>query len=68
MDYKIIAKSLAYNLTPFLGKFISKEYTGFMKNWNILVNIWQILNIINYTEKENIEALIFYQLILKKKF
>ena len=29
-----------------------------MKNQNILLNIWQILDIINYTEKENIEALI----------
>ncbi len=57
-DYKILAKTLAKRLKLCLDKLINKDQTGFMKNRFIGENIRKILDILEYTENEQIPAIL----------
>ncbi len=58
VDYKIIAKVLAQRLKLQLLKVIHRDQTGFLQTRFIGENIRLILDIIEYTETENIPALL----------
>ena len=57
-DYKIVAKAIANRIKSCLPDIIHTDQTGFMKNRFIGENIVKILNIMEYTEKEGIPALL----------
>ncbi len=57
-DYKIVAKLLALRLKDKLLKLIHSDQTGFLKNRFIGENIRKILDLIEYTEEEDIPALL----------
>ena len=57
-DYKILSKVLAIRLKLCLDKLINRDQTGFMKNRFIGENIRKILDVIDYTEMEDIPAII----------
>ncbi len=57
-DYKIIAKLLALRLKNILMKLIHSDQTGFLKNRFIGENIRKTLDLIEYTEQEDIPALL----------
>ena len=57
-DYKIIEKSIANMMLPALEHIINKDQRGFMKERRISVNIRKMLDIMHYTEKEDLEAVV----------
>ncbi len=57
-DYKILANTLTNRLKACLQKLIHSDQTGFMKNRFIGENIRKILDIVEYTEQEDIPALL----------
>ncbi len=57
-DYKILAKTLATRLKIQLEKLISKDQSGFLRGRFIGENIKLILDMLDYTEAENIPALL----------
>ena len=57
-DYKIIEKTIANKMSPALEKIINKDQRGFMKDRRISVNIRKLLDLITYTEIEDLEAVI----------
>ncbi len=57
-DYKILSKVLAIRLKLCLDKLVNKDQTGFMKNRFIGENIRKILDVIDFTEMENIPAIL----------
>ena len=57
-DYKIIEKAVANKMIPALEHIINKDQRGFMKNRRISVNIRKMLDIMHYTEREDLEAVI----------
>ena len=57
-DYKIIEKAIANKMLPALEEIINKDQRGFMKNRRISVNIRKMLDIMYYTKKEDLEAVI----------
>ena len=58
-DYKIATKVIAYRLREFLPKLISHDQTGFVKDRYIGENIRTIIDILDYTEENDIPGLIF---------
>ena len=50
-DYKIMTKSIANRINPILGRIISPEQTGFIKNRYIGENIRLLSDIIDITER-----------------
>ncbi len=58
VDYKIVAKALAVRLKQHLKKLIHPDQTGFLQGRFIGENIRKILDLIEYTEQENIPALL----------
>ena len=66
-DYKILAKIIANRIKLVLPKLIHSDQVGFMKQRNISVNIRKILDVIEYTEKENLPG-IFVSLDFEKAF
>ena len=56
VDYKILAKCLANRLKPCMNDVINSDQSGFLKGRNIGYNIRLSLDIIEYTEKNNIPA------------
>ena len=59
-DYKIITRVLATRLQKLLPKIISMDQQGYLKNRYIGYNIRQIQDIIDYTEKLDIEGAILF--------
>ena len=57
-DYKIIEKAIALKILPSLDHIISKDQRGFMKNRRISVNIRKMLDLMYYTKKEDLEAVV----------
>ena len=51
-DYKIIEKVISIRLKKVLDQVISKDQTGFMSNRRISANIRKVLDLIQYTDKE----------------
>ena len=60
VDTKIIAYSLAQRLKPILHKIIHSDQNGYVKNRYIGFNIRQIQDIIDYSEKFNVEGAILF--------
>ena len=58
VDYKIVAKAIAQRLKAHLHKVIHPDQTGFLQGRFIGENIRKILDLIEYTENENIPALL----------
>ena len=58
MDYKILAKALAGRLTAVLPILISEEQTGFMQGRQISENLRRTFEVIKYTKKHKIAAVI----------
>ena len=57
-DYKIIEKGIANKILPTLEHIIHQDQRGFMKDRRISVNIRKMLDIIQYAEKEDLEAVV----------
>ena len=57
-DYKIIEKAIANKMMPALEEIISKDQRGFMKNRRISVNIRKMLDIMQQTEIQDLEAVV----------
>ena len=57
-DYKIIEKAIANKMLPALEHIIHRDQRGFMKNRRISVNIRKMLDIIQQTEYDDLEAVI----------
>ena len=60
VDYKIAAHCLANRIKPILPKIINTDQNGFIKGRNINYNIRLIQDIIEHSEKQNIEGLILF--------
>ncbi|VDI15400.1 blast:LINE-1 retrotransposable element ORF2 protein [Mytilus galloprovincialis] len=60
VDTKIIAYSLAQRLKPILHKIIHSDQNGYVKNRYIGFNIRQIQDIIDYSEKFNVDGAILF--------
>ena len=58
VDHKIYDKALALWMKTILPSIINLDQTGFMKGRNISTNIRKMLDIIDYTEKHQIPAVI----------
>ena len=58
VDFKILSKTMAERLKIALPGIISVEQSGFMENRNISENIRRTFEVIKYTKKNNIPALI----------
>ena len=57
-DYKIIEKAIANKMIPALTDIIHKDQRGFMKDRRISVNIRKLLDIMQQTEAEDMEAVV----------
>ena len=57
-DYKIIEKAVANKILPALEHIIHKDQRGFMKSRRISVNIRKMLDIIQQTESQDLEAVV----------
>ena len=57
-DYKIIEKAIANKILPALEHIIHKDQRGFMKDRRISVNIRKMLDIMNYAQAEDLEAVV----------
>ena len=60
VDYKIAAHCLANRIKPILPKIINTDQNGFIKGRHINYNIRLIQDIIEHSEKQNIEGLILF--------
>ena len=58
VDYKIFAKTLANRLKNYLGELIHSDQSGFLKGRNIGSNIRLIMDVIEYTEINDIPGAI----------
>ena len=56
--YKILAKSIALRMKADMDKIIHPSQTGFMAGRHIAHNIRKVMDIINITAEENIDAVI----------
>ena len=59
-DYKILAKTLATRLQIVINTIISPDQTGYIKGRYIGQNLRTIIDIIEYTNKENILGLMVF--------
>ena len=57
-DYKIIEKAVVNKMIPALQHIIHQDQRGFMKDRRISVNIRKLLDIMNYTKREELEAVV----------
>ena len=57
-DYKLIKKVICNRITPVLQDIIHHDQTGFMKNRRISVNIRKLLDIMNLTDDQDMEAFV----------
>ena len=57
-DYKLATKVIASRIKKVLEKIVHHDQTGFIKNRYIGENIARILDIMNYTEEEDIPAIL----------
>jgi len=55
-DYKLISSALTHRMKKVIGKLIDEEQTGFIKGRQISENICMIRDILDHTEKEQIEG------------
>ena len=58
LDYKILAKLLAYRLKNLLPNIIHPDQTGFVHNWYIGCNINRLLNAIDYCKDNSINGML----------
>ena len=67
VDYKIFAKTLANRMKKYLGGIINSNQSGFIKGRNIGNNICLIMDIIEYTDAEQIPgAILLLDIILRR--
>ena len=66
-DYKLIAKALANKIKPFLETLIHGDQTGFMKGRYIGENVVRIMDIMQYTDENDIPAILM-QIDFEKAF
>ena len=66
-DYKLLAKAVANRLKIFLDSLIHRDQTGFMKGRYIGENVVRLLDIIHYTDINDIPAIIL-QIDFEKAF
>ena len=57
VDYKILAFALSYRLQKVMDKLVGSQQTAYIKNRFIGENIRTVLDILEYTEKQNIPGL-----------
>ena len=57
-DYKLATKSIASRICKYLHKLIHPDQTGFIKGRYIGENIFKMLNIIEYLDGEQVDALL----------
>ena len=57
-DYKLIEKAIANKMVPALEHLINPDQRGFMKERRISVNIRKLLDIIHFTEVEDLPAVV----------
>ena len=57
-DYKIIEKTIARRMDPILQYLIHPDQTGFMPNRKIATNIRKVIDLMEYCDKYEIEAVI----------
>ena len=57
-DYKIIAKTLANRLHKVIAKILDEDKVGYIKGRFIGESVRKIFDILNYTEENDIEAII----------
>ena len=57
-DYKCIEKAIANRIEPALGSIISNDQRGFMKNRRISINIRKLFDLMQWTEQQNMPAMI----------
>ena len=55
-DYKILSKALMYRVKPYLDNLIHTCQTGFMHGRNIAFNIQKAIDLFNYADSEQLEA------------
>ena len=58
MDYKIFAKLLANHFQTVLTKWIHEDQTGFIRGRSINQNLLELINMIKYSEHENLDCLL----------
>lgn len=57
VDYKMISKALSTRLKPILTYLIHEDQAGFLQNRNISHSIRNVLDVIQYTKSNKIQAL-----------
>ena len=57
MDYKIVEKVIALRLQKTLPQLIHEDQTGFMKKKRAAVSVRKLLDLMDYCQGENIDAL-----------
>ena len=60
IDYKILALVYANRLKTGLGDIISETQSGFMKNCHITNNIRLVLDLLDYADAVQSQALLFF--------
>ena len=58
VDYKIFAKLLANHFQTVLTKWIHEDQTGFIRGRSINQNLLELINMIKYSEHENLDCLL----------
>ena len=58
IDYKILSKALALHLKEILPDIISEDQTGFMEGRSIASTLRKTIEVIEYTKKNHIPAMI----------
>ena len=57
-DYKIVEKMIARRMEIILPKIIHPDQTGFMTNWRISTNIRKVLDLIQFCNNNQVEAIL----------
>ena len=57
-DHKILAKTLANRLKPFLSKLIDETQTGYIEGRFIGLNLRRLIDLLYMVEKENLDAML----------
>ena len=60
VDYKILAKTIAKRIEPFLPKLIHSDQTGFVKDRYIGENIRLLSDLMEYTDVKKISGILFF--------
>ena len=58
VDYKVASKALANRIIPLLPKVIHPDQSGYVKGRNMSDSLRSILDILSYTEKQNLSGIL----------